>query len=276
MSARLSLSLPVLLLASLAAGAGQGQAVLVEIGQDKFTMTDFQLYLRQVNPHLDFGRLPPRERRYWLDDFVNKKLFALRARQAKLDQVPETQARIEFFVDGVLAQAFKDKVLQEVTVSDADLEAYYRDHPEEFRLPARVLLQHFLYKTPEKAAHAQTRLREGAAFGQLAEEKKLDADVLLAERGWFVPEALIRELAEVAFQLPAGKVSDVIRSSYGYHVLRVEASEPVRNRDLAAARAELSEKVRRAKAAPRYQQILDETRQQHQVRVHFNGSGPSD
>lgn len=113
-------------------------------------MADFQLYLRQVNPHLEFGNLPRSEQRYWLDDFVAKKLFALRARQARLDQAPEARARIAFLVDGVLAQAFKDKVLQEVTVSDADLEAYYRDHQQEFKLPARVLLQHFLYKTPEK------------------------------------------------------------------------------------------------------------------------------
>lgn len=194
----------------------------------------------------------------------------MRARQTGLDQAPETRARIAFFVDGVLAQAFKDKELQELTVSDAELEAYFRDHEEEFRLPARILLQHFLYRTPEKASRARAQLRQGAAFPQLAEEKKLDADVLLVERGWFIRGVLIRELAEVAFQLRAGSVSDVIRSSHGHHVLRVEASEAGRKKDFAAVRSELSDKVRRAKAGRRYQEILDETRKQHQVRFHLD------
>ncbi len=254
--------------------AAGGEAVLVEIGEDKYTRTDLELYLRQMNPHLDFGKLPPNEQRTWLDDFVARKLFALRAREAKLDQAPETRARIEFFVDGVLAQAFKDSVLQELTVSEAELDTYYRSHKDEFKLPARVFLQHLLYRTQEKAARAQAKLRQGDGFPQLAEEKKTDADLRLAERGWFTAEGLVRELAEVAFQLPRGEVSDVIRSSYGYHVVRVEESEPARAKDFAAARSELVDKVRREKAGRRYQQILDETRQQQRVRLHDDGSRP--
>jgi peptidyl-prolyl cis-trans isomerase C len=267
------------LLAGVARGAGPAptadEAVLVEIGEDRFTMTDFQLYLRQANPRLEFATLPPGEQRYWLDDFVGRKLFALRARQAGLDQAPETRARIAFFVDGVLAQAFKDHVLHEVTVSEAELESYYRDHPKEFELPARVLLQHFLYRTPAKAARVHTRLQQGAAFDRIAEEKKVDPDLVLAERAWFTAETLLPELAEVAFQLPVGTASDVVRSRYGHHVLRVEASEAGRRKGFAAARAELSEKVRRAKAGRRYQEALDQTREERRVRFHFRPSGPT-
>jgi len=243
---------------------------LLEIDKEEITVGDFLLYLRQVNPRMDFFKLPPSEQRQRVDEFVAKKLFALRAREAKLDQTPEVRARIDFFVDSVLAQEFRDKTMRGIAVSEEELTAYYRDHQEEFKLPARVLLQHFLYKTPQKAAGAQTRLLQGAVFNDLAKDKEADSDVLLAERGWFTPDLLIPELRETAFRLSAGEVSDLIRSFYGYHLLRLEAYEPSRYKDLPAARSEILDKVRQSKAAQLYEQILENTKSRHQVHLHFD------
>ena len=253
-------------------GEGQGHArrVLLEIGQEKVTFGDFLLHLQQINPLMDFAKLPPSEQRRWLDEFAAKKLFALRAREAKLDRKPEVGARIQFFIDSVLAQAFKEQVLQEIAVTEGELTAYYETHKEEFKLPARVFLQHFLYRSPLKAARAQERLQKGVPFAPLAEEKKTDSELLLVEREWFTAALLIPELAEVAFRLPVGEVSDVIRSSYGYHVLRVEASEPGRYKDFAAVRSEVLDKVRQTKATRVYQQILDATKSRDEVRLHLD------
>ncbi len=248
------------------------QVVLLEIDQEKITLADFLLYLRQINPLMDFAKLAPSEQRHWLDEFVAKKLFAIRAREAKLDQTPEVRARIEFFTDGVLAQEFKDRTIHQIGVTEEELTAYYSAHQEEFKLPPRVLLQHFLYKTPEKAAQTQAKLRQGAPFSQIAEQ--VDPGFLVVERHWFTPDLLIPEVREIAFQLSVGGVSDVIRSSYGYHVLYVEAQEPSHYKDFEAARGEILDKVRQAKASRLYQQILDETKNNHHVRLHLEGLQP--
>jgi parvulin-like peptidyl-prolyl isomerase len=250
------------------------QRVVLEIGQAKTTLHEFLLYLKQNNPLMDFVRLPESEQRDWIDEFVAKRLFALRAREARLDQTPEVRARIDFFVDSVLAQEFKDKIMREINVPDEDLEAYYRDHREEFKLPPRVHLQHFLYKSAEKASRARSRMQNGAAFADLAEEKKTDSDVILVERKWFEPSLLIPELAEIAFRLPAGKASEVVRSSYGYHVLRVEDQEPARYADLAAVRHEILDKIRQARASELYREILKETRRRNPVRLQFDWLQP--
>ncbi len=245
-----------------------GERVLLEIGPEKITVSDFLLYLRQINPRMDFAKLPASEQRHWLDEFVNKKLFALRARETRLDQVPEVRARIDFFADSVLAQEFKDKLMRDAPVTEEELTAYYRSHSQEFQLSARVLLQHFLYKVSEKATQARARLQQGTEYAELAKEKKTDLNVVLVERAWFTKALLIPELAEIAFQLPAGGISQVIRSSYGYHVLRVEAREPARTKDFEAARADVLEKVRQTKATRLYEQVLDETKKSHQVRLY--------
>ncbi|SRR5713101_1618568 len=263
----------IVLLSPLANGVTGGQhdpqGVFLEIDKEKITLGDFLLYLRQVNPLMEFAKLPPSEQRHWVDEFVAKKLFALRAREAHLDRTPEVRVRIDFFVDGVLAQEFKDKVMRETVVTDEEVAAYYHAHREGFRMPARYLLQHFLYQALEKAVQAQARLQQGAAFADLAGDKTSDSDLLLVEHTWFTPNLLIPELRESASRLPAGGVSNVIHSSYGYHVLRVEASEPSRYKDLAAAQTEIVGKVRQSKAARLYEQIIHETKTSHQVRLYF-------
>lgn len=251
----------VLLLVPLPARSDEGgdpQQVLLEIGQEKFTLGDFLLHLRQINPLMDFAKLPPSEQRHWVDEYVAQKLFARRAREARLDETPEVRARLEFFADRVLAQAFHEQMRREVTVSEEEVAHYYDRHAEEFRRPARVLLQHFLYRSPERAALAQARLRGGAPFAELAEEKRSDPDVLLAERGWFHREQLLPPLAEPAFALPPGGVSEVIATGYGYHVIRAEILEPSRLPERVAVQADIEQRLRQVKAGERAREILGE------------------
>jgi len=247
--------------------------LLLEIGAEKITVGDFLLYLRQVNPRMDFFKLPPGDQRYWFNEFLSKKLFARRAHQEGLDQIPEVRARLEFFTEGVLAQEYRDKLTHEIAIGEQELKEYYDAHLNEFRAPARVFLEHFLYKTPEKAARAEQKLRAGVAYHELAREKKDDAEVLLVERDWFTRELLIPEVAAVVFELPAGTIR-VIGSHYGYHVVRVAAVEPSRVQDFAAARPDIIRKVRQKKAARVFEQSLEETKRALAVRTYFERLQP--
>ncbi len=248
--------------------------LLLAIGAEKITVGDFLLYLRQVNPRMDFFKLPPADQWYWFNEFLSKKLFARRAHQEGLDQIPEVRARLEFFTEGVLAQEYRDKLTREIPVSEQELKDYYDTHLEEFRTLPRVLLEHFLFKTSEKAARAEQKLRAGVAYDELAREKKDDAEVLLVERDWFTRELLITEVAAVVFELPAGAISRVIRSHYGYHVVRVEAVEPSRLQDFTAARPDIIRKVQQKKAASVFDQTLEETKRALAVRTYFERLQP--
>ncbi len=249
-------------------GAADGARVLVEIGEEQFTVSDFLLHLKQINPRMDFARLPASEQQHWLDEYVRQKLLARRARAAGLEGQPEVRARVEFLTERVLAQAYQEKVMREIPVSEPELEAHYRAHADQFRTAPRVLVQHFLYRTPEKAAQARGRLEAAATYAELAGEKRGDADTLLVERGWFTPELLLPELAEAAFALPAGGVSEAVRTGYGYHLLRVEAREESRLREFGEVREQILDRVRQEKAAQLFERLLEDARAEQRVRLH--------
>lgn len=250
-----------------APGGGADDPVLAEIGGRRLTRTDLLLHLRQVDPRIEPERLPEGEARRHLDGLVDTRLFALLAREAGLDRLAEVRARIEYFVEGILAQELKDSVLRGIRVGDDEAEAFHRERRGRFRAPPRLLLQHVLHREAGGAAAVLERIRAGAGFEELRRAAREDRGILLAERRWFEPDDLPPPLAEAAFRLPVGGPAEVIGTPYGHHVLRVEESEPGRSRDLAEVRAEVDEQVRRGKAGERLRLMLQEARARHGVRL---------
>ena len=128
-----------------------------------------------------------------------------------------------------------------VQVTPDDLRAYYDQHRDQYRTPDQVKVSHILIKTPlpgpdgkvdEKgAAEAQRRaedllkqLKAGAKLEDLA--KKYSEDPGSAKQGgslgWIGKGQTVPEFEKAAFSLPKGQISDLVKSSYGFHIIRVD------------------------------------------------------
>jgi len=122
-----------------------------------------------------------------------------------------------------------------VTVSDADMEKYYRENiqPKEGR-GARVRLKQIMLKVDTDAAAEQVRalqeraeslraqLEAGAAFEQLAASySQCPSASRGGDLGFFYKNQLLPEIEQVAFSIPVGTVSPVIRSPLGFHIIVV-------------------------------------------------------
>jgi peptidyl-prolyl cis-trans isomerase C len=131
------------------------------------------------------------------------------------------------------------KIFPQVTVSDEELEAFYAENPETFRVPERVHARHIIFAatadaddaTAEaaraKAESARERALAGEDFAELAREL---SEGPTAERGGdlgFFPHAMMEPaFADAAFALEPGQISEVVRSNYGFHVIKVEEKRP--------------------------------------------------
>jgi peptidyl-prolyl cis-trans isomerase SurA len=73
-----------------------------------------------------------------------------------------------------------------------------------------------------------TRLREGEDFEQLARRYSEDPGTaeLGGDLGWFRRGRMVQEFEEAAFSLPTGRVSGVVETEFGFHIIRVERSRP--------------------------------------------------
>src|ERR1700688_2112801 len=160
------------------------------------------------------------------------------------------------------------KIAAATTVTDQDLQAYYDQHREEYRVPEQVKVSHILIKTPlpapgakedEKAvadarAKAEGVLKEVKAAGEFAKlAEKYSDDPGSAKSGgdlgWIGRGRTVPEFEKAAFSLGKSQTSDLIKSSYGFHIIRVEDKQEAHLKSMAEVKNEISEKVRQQKTA---------------------------
>ena len=98
----------------------------------------------------------------------------------------------------------------------------------------QVHAQHILLETEEEAQSVLERLKQGEDFATLAQELSQDpgSKEQGGDLGWFPEGEMVPEFDEVAFALPPGETSDLVQSTFGYHIIRVLEREE--DRELAA------------------------------------------
>jgi peptidyl-prolyl cis-trans isomerase D len=154
-----------------------------------------------------------------------------------------------------------------VQVTPDDLRAYYDQHRDQYRTLDQVKVSHILIKTPlpgpdgkvdEKgAAEAQRRaedllkqLKAGAKLEDVA--KKYSEDPGSAKQGgslgWIGKGQTVPEFEKAAFSLPKGQISDLVKSSYGFHIIRVDDKQDAHVKTLDEVKAEIEPILKHQKA----------------------------
>lgn len=244
-------------------------AMIAEVGGQRVGLQAFYQYLEQVNPRLDYAKLPATEQERLLNEYASQRLFAARAKKQNLDNDPTTRARLAFFRQRVLAEAYRQSLIDSIEVSDFEIETYYDENRPLFELPARYLIEHLVYREPENAIYAQGQLREGRPYEELAAQKASDTNLVFVERNQFSEEVLLPKLRAPVAALQVGETSEMIYTSYGYHVIRLAEKEESMIRPLDEVRDEIAARLRQMKSGQRMESILNDSRERGEVKLHL-------
>jgi peptidyl-prolyl cis-trans isomerase D len=154
-----------------------------------------------------------------------------------------------------------------VQVTSDDLRAYYDQHRDQYRTPEQVKVSHILIKTPLPGADgkvdekgvtdAQNRaqdllkqLKGGAKLEDLA--KKYSEDPGSAKQGgslgWIGKGQTVPEFEKTAFSLPIGQISDLVKSSYGFHIIRVDEKQDAHMKTLDEVKDQIEPILKHQKA----------------------------
>lgn len=147
----------------------------------------------------------------------------------------------------VLAVLGIDDILDEIAVDEAELRQVYEQRKESWRVPEKRHVVQILAPDEETAKLAHSRL----AAGEKPEAVALDlADrgVRFADPGTVTRSALPAAIADAAFALDEGAISDPVRSAFGWHVLEIRGIEPEHVPTFEEKRAEIEAELKREKA----------------------------
>jgi peptidyl-prolyl cis-trans isomerase D len=146
-----------------------------------------------------------------------------------------------------------DALRAKAVVPQADIERAYNNSIEQYSTPEQIRASHILLKTEGKddaavKAHAEELLKQaraGADFAELA--KKNSEDEASVKNGgdldYFGRGRMIPEFEQVAFALQPGQISDPVKTSYGYHIIKLVDRKPGTTRTLQEVRQQISDQL---------------------------------
>ncbi len=242
--------------------AEQAKLPLVVIGDETVTLGEFAEQIAEKSPYLRARYASPARRRELLDELVKFELMANEAKRRGLDKSEDVErAKRTVMVQQMMKAEFEDKVKLS-DIGDAEIEAYYKAHPEEFNKPAQVRASQIVVKDESKAKRVLKlagEAKDEEAFRKLVSEYSEDAASKAEggdlhffsrpeERAANEPE-IPAAVANAAFKLEnSGDVyPELVQTPQGYHVLRLVNKRKALARTLDHARRMIQNKLWREK-----------------------------
>jgi peptidyl-prolyl cis-trans isomerase D len=161
-------------------------------------------------------------------------------------KIPEKRKIRYLLVD---IEALRSKVV----VPSADIERAYNSSIEQYSTPEQVRATHILLKTEGKddaavKAKAEQLLKQvkgGADFADLA--KKNSEDESSAKNGgdldYFGRGRMVAEFDQAAFAMEPGQISDLVKTQYGYHIIKILDKKVATTRPLADVRQQIQDQL---------------------------------
>jgi peptidyl-prolyl cis-trans isomerase D len=127
-----------------------------------------------------------------------------------------------------------NQLRQTAQISDDELKAQYQQNIQQYQVPSRVHVEHILLMTVgktdaeveeirQKAEDVLKQAKKGAKFEDLA--KKYSEDPGSKDKGgdlgWLTVGQTVPEFEKTAFGLDKGRISDLVKTQYGFHVIKV-------------------------------------------------------
>ena len=218
--------------------------VVLELGDRVVRRSEFERHVAALESR-GGSTLEPDVRRALLEPFLEERLLVLEARSRGLVG-PDADGEQEQLA---VQQLLREEALSTVEVSAEEVEAHYREHAADLRVEESVKLRQILVPTLNQARDVRRRLvKDPRSFEVLARTMSRAPEASAGGlMGVFAKGQLPQELEAAAFATPPGGVSDVIETSLGYHVLKVEVREPAREPTLAESHARIRAELTREK-----------------------------
>jgi len=222
-----------------AAPAAPANPVIISAGDVKITKSEFEDALKSLPPEYQQYAQGAGKRQF-AEDYLRMKMLATRGMAEGLANDPDVQQQLKLMRENLVANAELKKIDAGIKISDADLKKLYDASAKDYE---QVKASHILIAfkgspaaqpgKPElteeqakaKAEDIRKQLVAGADFAEMA--KKESDDTGSGSRGGDLGEfghgQMVPEFEQAAFAAKPGEITPVVRTQFGFHILKVES-----------------------------------------------------
>jgi peptidyl-prolyl cis-trans isomerase C len=211
----------MVLLACLPLRAEDANPVLAKVNGSEIRQSDVALAEEELGPSL--AQMDPATKKDNVLAFlIDMKIVAKAAEDKKIEDRPDFKARLTFtrnrlLMDNLLAAEGK------AATTDEAMKKVYDEAAKQIAGEQEVHARHILVETEDQAKAIEAELKKGADFAELAKSKSKDPGASDGgDLGFFTKDQMVPEFANVAFSLEPGKISDPVKTQFGWHIIKVE------------------------------------------------------
>lgn len=186
--------------------------------------------------------------------------------------------RSSLFRDQLASAAEKIVIDDKVTVSDKDIRKYYDENDDKFMRATQYQASHILIKVDPAATKEQRQERQEFAKGILAKALAGDDFYDLAyynsddrtrfvggDIGFFTIDQAVVELGDVVKSMKVGEISDLVRTIYGYHIVKLTDLKPAGRMSFEEVQVSLVPQMKKAHRDKLYEDWISELKARYPV-----------
>lgn len=230
------------LISSALSGCGDVKSKPLAVVDGKvITIGDFEKRLSKLPAY--YQTLASKRKKDFLDDMIAEQLLYKEALKRRLHKESDVKELMEEAGRKILvAKLMEVEGKKKGSVTEEDVKAFYEVHKDEFVTPLKLRASLIQVDTEAQAAELLQKLKEGTDFAELASQYSKDPS---KERGgdigYFIKGQLMPEIEEACFKLEVGEVSGIVKTQFGYHIMKLTDKREPRAVEL----AELKELIKK-------------------------------
>jgi peptidyl-prolyl cis-trans isomerase C len=204
-----------------------------------------------------------------VDEMVIEQLLYEEAKKRNIGRDPEVKELVAEAARKIIISRLIDDEMKKIDpVSEDEIKTYYDQNMDKYMNPEVVRASHILTGTEEEAKEAMQALSLNGNFEEVAQKYSND---LTKDRGgdlgYFKRGQMIPEFEKVVFSLKVGQVSDVVKSRFGYHIIKLTDYKPSTYRDYEEIKDSLGSILVRERQEARFKEFTEMLRSKADVTV---------
>jgi peptidyl-prolyl cis-trans isomerase C len=218
--------------------------VLAKVNGSEIRQSDVALAEEELGPSL--AQMDPATKKDNVLAFlIDMKIVAKAAEDKKVENNEDFKKRLAFTRNRLLMDSLLATEGKAATTEEA-MKKVYEEASKQITGELEVHARHILVETEDEAKAIKAELEKGADFAELAKKKSKDPGASDGgDLGFFTKEQMVPEFSTVAFALEPGKISDPVKSQFGWHVIKVEEKRARKAPDFEQVKSQIETYVTR-------------------------------
>lgn len=244
--------------------------ILATVNNKEITQQDVYAFLNELGPQVAMQFQTPEGIVKVVEELVNQELIYLDAIENGLDKDEIFKLELERIKANVLKQYAINKLLSDISATEEEVTKYYNDNKEQFHTAEAVGASHILVKEEEKANQILKEIKNGLSFEDAASKySTCPSKENGGNLGEFTRGKMVPEFEAAAFNMEEGKISDPVKTQFGYHLIRVDHKKEAGISTFDEVKDQITKQIIGVKQQEKYLNKTDELKNKHDVKINL-------